>query len=188
MRRIVDHKDFHRASIVALNSRADRGIEAQEPGTALLDFQGTVNNGGITEMEATLEGKLDQGDVTWDARPAVCVVLAAGGYPGKTEKGVAIEGLTDAVMAPAVQVSAVDAFGNPAPTFTGTVTVAMLVNPQGAVLSGTLSRAAIAGVATFNDLQLSGVGTGLTLLATATGLASDTSAAFAITRRTLASK
>ncbi|MBI5368871.1 MAG: phosphoribosylamine--glycine ligase [Planctomycetes bacterium] len=58
----------------------------------------------VSLMEATLEGKLDQVDVTWDARPAVCVVLASGGYPGKTEKGVAIEGLTDAVLAPDVWV------------------------------------------------------------------------------------
>ena len=41
-------------------------------------------------------GELEKADVEWDPRPAVCVVMAAGGYPGKYEKGKVIEGL-DAV-------------------------------------------------------------------------------------------
>lgn len=41
-------------------------------------------------------GELEKADVEWDARPSVCVVMAAGGYPGKYEKGKVIEGL-DAV-------------------------------------------------------------------------------------------
>ena len=34
--------------------------------------------------------------IEWDARPAVCIVLAAGGYPGKYEKDIPIEGLESA--------------------------------------------------------------------------------------------
>lgn len=45
-------------------------------------------------------------------------------------------------------------------------------------LSGTFSVAAVNGVATFNDLQIDGSGTGYTFIATATGLTAGTSAAF----------
>jgi len=41
-------------------------------------------------------GDLENVDVEWDPRPAVCVVMASGGYPGKYEKGKVIEGLEDA--------------------------------------------------------------------------------------------
>lgn len=40
-----------------------------------------------------LEGKLDQCSTEWDERPAVGVVLAAGGYPASYNKGDAITGL-----------------------------------------------------------------------------------------------
>lgn len=44
-------------------------------------------------FEAIIDGKLDDRFIEWDKRAAVCVVLAAGGYPGKYEKGRTIEGL-----------------------------------------------------------------------------------------------
>ena len=44
-------------------------------------------------FQAVIDGKLDDRLIEWDERAAVCVVLAAGGYPGKYEKGVPIEGL-----------------------------------------------------------------------------------------------
>ena len=42
---------------------------------------------------AALDHTLDQHTAQWDPRPAVGVVLAAGGYPGSYEKGFAISGL-----------------------------------------------------------------------------------------------
>lgn len=39
------------------------------------------------------EERLDGATVGWDERPAVCVVLASGGYPGNYEVGFPIEGL-----------------------------------------------------------------------------------------------
>ncbi len=42
---------------------------------------------------AAIEGKLDQATVEWDPRPALGVVLAAGGYPDRYRKGDVISGL-----------------------------------------------------------------------------------------------
>jgi hypothetical protein len=78
-------------------------------------------------------------------------------------------------------VTAFDANGNVATGFTGTVTVALAVNPGGGTLSGTLNVTAIAGVATFADLAIDRVGAGYTLVVSAPTLASATSVPFAIT-------
>ncbi len=45
---------------------------------------------------AVCEQKLDQVTLEWDERPAVCVVMASGGYPGDYEKGKVITGISEA--------------------------------------------------------------------------------------------
>lgn len=45
---------------------------------------------------AAVNGKLEQVDAQWDPRPAIGVVLAAGGYPNSYSKGHAISGLDTA--------------------------------------------------------------------------------------------
>jgi phosphoribosylamine--glycine ligase len=45
---------------------------------------------------AVCEQKLDQVTLEWDERPAVCVVMASGGYPGDYEKGKVITGINEA--------------------------------------------------------------------------------------------
>jgi phosphoribosylamine--glycine ligase len=47
-------------------------------------------------MLAVCDGKLNTVNLEWDPRPAVCVVMSSGGYPGSYEKGKVIEGLDDA--------------------------------------------------------------------------------------------
>jgi phosphoribosylamine--glycine ligase len=42
---------------------------------------------------ATVNGRLNEMDISWSNESAVCVVLASGGYPGPYAKGLAIEGL-----------------------------------------------------------------------------------------------
>ena len=44
-------------------------------------------------FEYAIEGKLNEIDVKWDDKAAVCVILASGGYPVKYEKGYEIKGL-----------------------------------------------------------------------------------------------
>jgi len=45
---------------------------------------------------AVCDNKLDQITLEWDPRPAVCVVMASGGYPGDYQKGEKITGLEEA--------------------------------------------------------------------------------------------
>jgi len=45
---------------------------------------------------AVCDGTLDQVKLEWDTRPAVCVVMASGGYPDDYQKGKKITGLEDA--------------------------------------------------------------------------------------------
>ncbi|MBL7250351.1 phosphoribosylamine--glycine ligase [Alloalcanivorax marinus] len=45
---------------------------------------------------AALDGTLDQVEAHWDPRPTLGVVMAAGGYPDRYDKGDAISGLDDA--------------------------------------------------------------------------------------------
>ncbi len=47
-------------------------------------------------MLAACDGRLDEVTLEWDPRPAVCVVMASGGYPGDYEKGKKITGLAEA--------------------------------------------------------------------------------------------
>jgi phosphoribosylamine--glycine ligase len=54
-------------------------------------------------LEATIDGTLADAKIDWDARSAVTVVMASGGYPNKYEVGIAISGLEGAAS-PDVQV------------------------------------------------------------------------------------
>jgi len=49
-------------------------------------------------MLAVCDGCLEQVSLEWDPRPAVCVVMASGGYPGDYEKGKKISGLEQAAQ------------------------------------------------------------------------------------------
>jgi len=54
----------------------------------------------VPVMEATLDGSLGKIRPEWDPRPAVCVVMASGGYPGPYAKGKVISGLEEAARVP----------------------------------------------------------------------------------------
>ena len=59
----------------------------------------------VDVFEATIDGTLDQiAPLDWDARSAVCVVMASKGYPGEYEKGFSIRGLEEAAAVPNTKV------------------------------------------------------------------------------------
>jgi hypothetical protein len=82
---------------------------------------------------------------------------------------------------PPVRVEARDASTALATCFKGQVTVSLATNPAGATLSGVTTMTAVAGVATFANLRIDKVDTGVTLSATSPGLTTTTSAAFDVT-------
>ena len=83
-------------------------------------------------------------------------------------------------IAPNFVVAARDAGNNPIPGFTGNVTIAIGTNPASGTLSGTLTVAAVSGVATFSTYSIDKAGAGYTLVASAAGYTSVTSSAFTI--------
>lgn len=85
------------------------------------------------------------------------------------------------VIAPPVQVAAADVSGNIALSFAGIITLSIGDNPSAGVLSGTLSRAAVAGISVYSDLSIDKAGAGYTLVASSPGLISRVSDAFNIT-------
>lgn len=84
------------------------------------------------------------------------------------------------VILPPVLVCAIDGFGNVDTTFTGVVTIALGNNPGGGTLSGTLSKSAVKGCASFEDVSIDKAGSGYTLMAFGTGITSAMSTAFTI--------
>ena len=49
----------------------------------------------LTVLEAVIDGRLSEIELAWDPRPAVCVVLASGGYPAAFPIGQPIAGLDE---------------------------------------------------------------------------------------------
>jgi hypothetical protein len=93
-------------------------------------------------------------------------------HPGSTTQG--------STIAPAVQVRIVDGNGTTVTPATNTVTLAIGTNPSNGTLSGTVTAAAVNGVATFSNLSINNAGIGYTLQATSTGLTPATSNTFTI--------
>jgi hypothetical protein len=116
-----------------------------------------------------------------DTSGSIDIVAAAVG--GATQLGFLVqpsEVQRNASITPSVRVEVRDASGSRVTTATTPVTMAIAANPGNSTLSGTLTRAAVSGVATFDNLSLNRAGTGYTLRATATGLTAATSIAFRV--------
>src|SRR6266436_3068412 len=50
----------------------------------------------VEALEASIDGRVSEGDFRWSQDASVCVVMASGGYPGTIEVGKKITGLEDA--------------------------------------------------------------------------------------------
>ena len=105
----------------------------------------------------------------WPARPRQLAVITS--PPGEVTAGALFE--TDIAIE--------DSLGNVEPAFDGNVTIALANKPGGVTLGGTLTVAAVDGLAAFPGLTLSTAGSGYTLQATASGLTSTTTSAFNVT-------
>ncbi|HEY6090988.1 MAG TPA: Ig-like domain-containing protein, partial [Gemmatimonadales bacterium] len=153
------------ASTGTVGATADSGN-----GVYTATFDGLLA-GSATVITATING----GAVT-TPRPSLTVI------PGPPAQLAFLStppfATTGAVITPPVQVGARDLAGNATPSFTGNVTVAIGTNPSGGLLAGTLTQAAVAGVATFSDLAIDQPGVGYTLSATASGLSAGSTATF----------
>ena len=50
----------------------------------------------LEAIEASIEGRVSEGDFKWSRYASVCVVMASGGYPGTFEQGKRIDGIEEA--------------------------------------------------------------------------------------------
>jgi phosphoribosylamine---glycine ligase len=58
----------------------------------------------VEALEASIEGRVSEGDFKWSSDSSVCVVIASGGYPGTYEAGKQIAGLDEAGKVAGVKV------------------------------------------------------------------------------------
>ncbi len=106
----------------------------------------------LSVSSGTLTGATSSAfNITADAPARVAFTV----QPSDTDAG--------AIITPAIQVSVQDQFGNFVGTATNSISIAIGNNPSGGTLSGTATRNAIAGIASFNDLSIDQSGTGYTL-------------------------
>jgi len=140
---------------------------------AFVDVQDSNNN------SATIYTALghDSGDNTnWNFTQPSATQVVFGVQPGTTTAG--------ATISPAVTVQVEDSLGNVVTGDNSSVTVAIGNNAGGGTLGGTVTVAAVRGVATFHDLSINTTGTGYTLTANDGTLAGATSSTFNITTST----
>lgn len=140
------------------------------PGTGFDTFTMTIPDRVRPGVPYVRSGSLSTGDIVLGAGapPSVAAALRFTVQPSNTRARSTIQ--------PPVQVTAVDAQGNPAPSFTGLVTIAIARNGgllMPGSLSGTTTVQAVNGVATFPDLSIDQVGNGYTLRVTASGLTAE---------------
>jgi|SRR6266850_328172 len=58
----------------------------------------------VEAIEASIDGRVSEGDFKWASDAAVCVVLASGGYPGAYEVGKPISGIDQALRVPGINI------------------------------------------------------------------------------------
>lgn len=121
---------------------------------------GTVNGGAITDNATVVFTVAPATQLDFDQQPTN---EAAG-----------------ATITPSITVRAEDAAGSLDPNFSGPVTLTIASGPSDGSLSGTTTRAATGGIATFDNLSIQRVGS-YTLRAASGTLNQDTSSPFQIT-------
>ena len=151
--------DNRLAAVSGVATFSDLSIDAAGNGYTLT----ATTTGGVTGTTS------DAFNITAGAATQLAFTV----QPGNTTAGVD--------FSPALQVTARDAEGNTDTGFTGNVTLAIGTNPSGGVLDGTVTVAAVNGVATFGSVNIDEAGNGYTLTASSGALTQATSNAFNIT-------
>ncbi len=156
-------------------------------GATLTGVTSTAAAAGVATFSALMIDQVDTGytlsaeaaalvpdtSVAFDVIPLPPIRLIFTVEPSNATVGVPIT--------PTVVVTAEDSLGATVTAFTSAVTVAIGTNPGGGTLSGTTTVAAVAGVASFGDLQIDQPGADYTLVASAAGLSTSPSAPFTVT-------
>ena len=116
-------------------------------------------------------------------RSATAAVVVSPGAATQLEiEGPYGSGPSNLVPTPlSLEVDAEDAYGNLVTGFNGNVTLALSADPTGATLGGTLTLAAVDGVAAFNGLKVDKPGSGYVLSASSPGLTKGFSPPFSRT-------
>jgi hypothetical protein len=127
-----------------------------------------VGNG--YKLRAGSSGLTPDTSIAFNITPGPATTLVFTQQPSQTA--------ATAAITPSVKVTARDAQGNTATSFTGLISMAIATNPGSGTLSGTPGVSAVAGVATFSDLHIDKIGAGYTLGASAPSLSGATSNTF----------
>ncbi|MSR66517.1 MAG: phosphoribosylamine--glycine ligase [Pedosphaera sp.] len=92
------------------------GVMLTEGGPKVLEFNARfgdpetqiyltrLENDLVELLIASIEGRLNEVDLSWSPLASVCVVMASGGYPGNYVKGCEIAGIADADALPGTKV------------------------------------------------------------------------------------
>lgn len=151
---------------------------------------GTLSGTTITDATGTTSNTMTVGNIagaataiaTIGAQSIKFTATVQAGLVAKTafQTGPPAFAAAALTIVPPILVALQDAGGNATPA-TNAVTIALGANPGGGKLTGTLTRNAVAGIATFDDLQIDKAGVGYTLVASSANAASITSGRFNIT-------
>jgi len=95
----------------------------------------------VDAFEASVDGRVSEGDFKWSADATCCVVIASGGYPGGSEKGKVITGLDATAKLPDVKVFHAGTAKNAAGEFVTAGGRVLGVTARGATLEEAVDRA-----------------------------------------------
>lgn len=166
---------------------------------------GSFNNGMTLDITSQAAWSCDNGQAGAIDAMGVFTAASSGSFPQQAHINASLNGITSnesavtvttdapdhlsfatqpsngtagSAITPAVKVEILDASGNRITSATNDITMSIDNNPGSAALSGTLTVAAVSGVATFSDLSLNKQGSGYTLKAACSGPISQISDAF----------
>jgi hypothetical protein len=168
--------EFTRPVTLSFQNNAGSGTIGGTKTVSAVAGVATFNNVSVDKvgtgytLKATFSPVAPQTSAAFNITPAAATKVKFAVQPSNAVAGVSI--------APSVQVGAYDAYDNLDTNYTGNITVAIGTNAGGGTLSGTLTVAAVAGVASFSNLSIEKSGTGYTLAASSGALTGATSTAF----------